>query len=130
MPRARLNAYSRTTLAYLLLIGLPMLLIFAVIGLGRPPVAPTANVLKQLLPAPAAMPNLVLLLAQVAMIITCARLAGQLFRRIGQPQVVGEMAAGIALGPTLLGSLAPGMTTLLFPPQTLGFFCRRSVSSG
>ena len=120
MPTSR-KSTSRTALTYLLLIGMPMLLVLAVIVIGRIQAAPAVTVLQQLVPVPVAMPDLVLLLAQVAMIITCARLAGQLFRRVGQPQVVGEMAAGIALGPTLLGSLAPGMTTLLFPPQTLGF---------
>jgi Kef-type K+ transport system membrane component KefB len=49
-----------------------------------------------------------------------ARLFGALFRRLGQPQVVGEMIAGIALGPSLLGWLVPGLSAALFSPATLG----------
>jgi Kef-type K+ transport system membrane component KefB len=43
------------------------------------------------------------------------------FRRFGQPQVVGEMAAGIALGPTFLGFFFPGAWHALFPSESLGF---------
>lgn len=62
-----------------------------------------------------------LLIAQVATILFVARLAGWLFGRIGQPRVIGEMVAGILLGPSLLGALAPGVSHALFPPQSLGF---------
>jgi Kef-type K+ transport system membrane component KefB len=46
---------------------------------------------------------------------------GVLIRRLGQPQVVGEMLAGIALGPSLLGAYAPSVTATLFPATSLGF---------
>ncbi|HEX6384267.1 MAG TPA: cation:proton antiporter, partial [Anaerolineae bacterium] len=41
--------------------------------------------------------------------------------KIGQPQVIGEMVAGILLGPSLLGWLAPGVSAALFPLESLGF---------
>jgi Kef-type K+ transport system membrane component KefB len=44
---------------------------------------------------------------------------GRLFKRIHQPQVMGEMVAGILLGPSLLGWVAPGVATALFPPSSL-----------
>jgi len=44
---------------------------------------------------------------------------GRLFRRLGQPQVVGEMIAGIVLGPSLLGWLAPSLHQSLFPDASL-----------
>jgi Kef-type K+ transport system membrane component KefB len=66
------------------------------------------------------MPHLPTLLMQIAVIILAARVTGYLFRRIGQPQVVGEMAAGIILGPSLLGWIAPGIESALFPPDSLG----------
>jgi Kef-type K+ transport system membrane component KefB len=51
-------------------------------------------------------PNLTTLVLQIAVIIVVARAVGILFRQIGQPQVMGEMVAGILLGPSLLvGSL-------------------------
>ena len=67
------------------------------------------------------MPNLLLLLVQIAAIVVAARGIGLLFRRIGQPQVVGEMAAGLLLGPSFLGWVAPGVSAALFPPESLGF---------
>lgn len=67
------------------------------------------------------MPNLVLLLAQIVVVLLAARLCGRLLRRLGQPQVVGEMVAGIALGPSLFGALAPETWATLFPPASLGF---------
>jgi Kef-type K+ transport system membrane component KefB len=67
------------------------------------------------------MPNLVTLLLQVAAIVVTARLVGLLFRLIGQPQVVGEMVAGILLGPSFLGWVAPSLSTALFPAASLGY---------
>jgi Kef-type K+ transport system membrane component KefB len=67
------------------------------------------------------MPNLVTLLLQVAAVVVTARLVGILFRRIGQPQVMGEMVAGILLGPSFLGWVAPRISDALFPPASLGY---------
>jgi Kef-type K+ transport system membrane component KefB len=57
--------------------------------------------------------SLALLLADLALILVCARAAGALAGRIGQPPVVGEIISGILLGPTLLG---PHLVGELFPP--------------
>ena len=67
------------------------------------------------------MPNLLLLLVQIGVVLVAARLVGLLFRRIHQPQVVGEMVAGILLGPSLLGWAAPEISARLFPASSLGF---------
>ena len=66
------------------------------------------------------MQQLSTLLIQIVVILITARVVGLLFRRIHQPQVIGEMVAGILLGPSLLGWLAPGVSTWLFPPASLG----------
>ena len=63
--------------------------------------------------------GLPLLLLQIAVVLVAARLLGALCRQIHQPQVVGEMIAGIALGPSLLGWLAPGVSAVLFPAESL-----------
>lgn len=67
------------------------------------------------------MPNVVLLLAQIVAVLLAARVVGWLLRCVGQPQVVGEMVAGIALGPSVFGALAPGTWQALFPANSLGF---------
>ncbi len=54
-------------------------------------------------------------LLAVAVIIVAARLLGTAFRRIGQPRVIGEIVAGILLGPSLVGLLFPNVTGFLFP---------------
>ncbi|GAB1334112.1 cation:proton antiporter [Streptomyces sp. E-15] len=51
----------------------------------------------------------------VAVILTVCRLVSLLLRRLGQPPVVGEMVAGVALGPSVLGLLSPGLEKSLFP---------------
>ena len=61
-----------------------------------------------------------LLLATIV-IIAVARLVGALFSRIGQPQVMGEIVAGILLGPSLFGAVAPGLQHALFSPEVLPF---------
>jgi Kef-type K+ transport system membrane component KefB len=67
------------------------------------------------------MPNLFTLVLQIAVILAVCRLVGTLFQKIHQPRVVGEMFAGIMLGPSLLGWIAPQISAYLFPPSSLGF---------
>ncbi len=61
-----------------------------------------------------------LLLLQVVVIVIAARLMGGLFRRFRQPAVIGEMIAGILLGPSLLGWAWPQAQAFLFPDASLG----------
>jgi Kef-type K+ transport system membrane component KefB len=67
------------------------------------------------------MPNLFTLVLQIAVVLAACRVTGELFRRIHQPRVVGEMFAGIMLGPSLLGWIAPHFSSYLFPASSLGF---------
>jgi Kef-type K+ transport system membrane component KefB/nucleotide-binding universal stress UspA family protein len=55
-------------------------------------------------------------LVELVVILTVARTLGFLLSRLGQPAVVGELLAGIVLGPSILGRLAPGVFDWLFPP--------------
>lgn len=63
---------------------------------------------------------LALLLAQIITIILTARLFGWICMKIGQPSVIGEIIAGIILGPSLLGLYFPDFFTTLFPKESLG----------
>lgn len=56
---------------------------------------------------------------QIAVILLACRIVGMLAKRfLGQPQVVGEMIAGVLLGPSLFGLLAPDLQAALFPKET------------
>jgi len=68
--------------------------------------------------SPAASP-LFLFLLQLLVVIAVARCAGILFSKIGQTPVIGEMAAGILLGPSFLGRWFPSVEAILFPPSSL-----------
>lgn len=59
------------------------------------------------------------LLMQLITIMLACLLCGKLFRKLGQPVVVGQMAAGILLGPSLLGWAWPAAEAFLFPPASL-----------
>jgi Kef-type K+ transport system membrane component KefB len=61
-----------------------------------------------------------ILLLQVIVIVIAARSLGAIFHRIGQPPVIGEMVAGILLGPSLLGWASPSAQAFLFPVDSLG----------
>lgn len=60
----------------------------------------------------------ILLLQIITILLTC-RLFGWLFLKIGQPTVIGEIVAGIVLGPSLLGHWMPEVSHFLFPPESL-----------
>lgn len=60
-------------------------------------------------------------LVDIAVIIVVARLFGRAAQAVGQPAVVGEIVAGIALGPSLLGALPGGLDTSLFPPDVVPY---------
>src|SRR3982750_4348006 len=56
---------------------------------------------------------------QMFVILAACRLCGWGVRRfLHQPQVIGEMIAGVILGPSLFGALAPGLQQFLFPPES------------
>jgi Kef-type K+ transport system membrane component KefB len=61
-----------------------------------------------------------LILAQIVIIIIVSRIFAYIFRKIHQPTVIGEIIAGIALGPSLLGMFFPEFSSALFPANSLG----------
>lgn len=57
------------------------------------------------------------MLVSVALLIGVARLLGELARRFHQPAILGELLAGVLLGPTVLGMIWPDFQTTLFPRE-------------
>ncbi len=62
------------------------------------------------------------LLLQLIVILAATRVVAAAARRLGQTDVSGEILAGLLLGPSLLGALAPGTLAWLFPPLTAPVF--------
>lgn len=62
---------------------------------------------------------LTLLILQMTVVVALSRLLGASLRRIGQPMVIAEITAGIVLGPSLLGWLAPGVMDAVFPKASM-----------
>jgi Kef-type K+ transport system membrane component KefB len=58
-------------------------------------------------------------LIQLIIIIITSRIFGQIFKKMGQPTVMGEILAGIFLGPSFLGTLFPSYLGYVFPPHSL-----------
>jgi Kef-type K+ transport system membrane component KefB len=57
------------------------------------------------------------LFLSLGVLLCVARVLGELAQRLRQPSVLGELIAGVLLGPTVLGSIAPGLSKSLFPLQ-------------
>lgn len=129
-PTAKPNGeWLKHTLAYSLLIGLSVLLIWFLLSLGSgleqghvvgefaqsaSHAAYTAGSLIDNLQHP-----LALFFMQVLVIVTASRIVGILAQKIGQPFVMGEILAGILLGPSLLGIVLPEFSAFLFPAKSL-----------
>lgn len=60
-----------------------------------------------------------ILILQLIIIMLVARIMGYLFQIIGQPLVIGEIVAGLILGPSVLGTLAPQVSGFLFPEKSI-----------
>ncbi|MFE1743882.1 cation:proton antiporter [Coleofasciculus sp. H7-2] len=67
------------------------------------------------------MHTVVLVLVEVLIVIGLSRLMGLGCRFIKQPLVIGEIIAGIMLGPSLFGLIAPDLAANLFPAETIPF---------
>lgn len=71
---------------------------------------------------PAIQPHTLLtFVVQLALLLTATRTLGEIARRLGQPPVIGELTAGVLLGPSVLGLLAPSLPLALFPRDPLQF---------
>jgi len=62
---------------------------------------------------------LALLIIQLIVIVFATQIVGAFATRVGQPAVIGEIAAGLLLGPSLLGQVSPPAMAFLFPDSSL-----------
>ena len=70
-----------------------------------------------------------LLLVQIGLLLLVARLGAEGAKRLGLPAVVGELSAGLLLGPTVLGHYAPSLSAVLFPRETAQFHLLEAVGT-
>src|SRR5215475_14308247 len=62
-------------------------------------------------------PSEALFVAQIVLLLLLGRLLGEAMQRIGQPAVMGQLLAGILLGPSVFGLLWPAAQDAIFPPD-------------
>ncbi len=103
----------------MLLVGVPLLLLIATMRYGAGLPAPTGAGLVRPSGARASSFDLGRLILQLLAIVGAARVCGAALARLGQPRVVGEMLAGVLLGPSVLGQLSPRLSLALFPAESL-----------
>src|SRR5437867_3006670 len=60
-------------------------------------------------------PSEVVFLAEIILLLVCGRVLGEVMQRIGQPAVLGQLIAGIVLGPSVFGAFAPELQHAVFP---------------
>lgn len=108
-------------LLYLGLAGLPMLIALLLAGhAGVELPAPAQQAARAAASALQPHSALGLFLLQLLVLLLVAKGMGRLLRWFGQPAVIGEMAAGLMMGPLLFGALLPQAQAALFPPSSLG----------
>jgi Kef-type K+ transport system membrane component KefB len=117
---------TRRLLVYITVVAASVLAVLGLIQAGSTLLTPDAvtrstaavvSPLAQMLAnAEAPLPRLIL---QLIVIVLAARALGAVAARLKQPPVIGEIAAGVLLGPSLLGWLAPDASAFLFPAPSL-----------
>jgi Kef-type K+ transport system membrane component KefB len=126
----------RTLLIYIVILGLFGLAIYLTLTWGQRSLHPSPPSGVLLGPVASAAPvnassflsavranletSLSRFLLQFVVIVAATRAVGGILRRLGQPRVIGEMAAGILLGPSLFGWIWPAGFSFIFPTSSLG----------
>jgi Kef-type K+ transport system membrane component KefB len=110
-------AAAPVVLAYLVMLVAAAALLFLIRSIGEAQVAPEApaGAVPITLPRPASVNVIAHVLATLAAVVGLGYLLGRVFRSVGQPPVIGEIVAGIALGPSLLGAISPEAMHWLIP---------------
>jgi len=124
-PESALNRVAREALIYALFLGAAVLIYMLIRAYGeRMPMPTRAAARLGVVAGPAGGHDadvMVHILVALALVIAFARAGGMLFRFLQQPPVVGEIIAGIMLGPSLLGTVWPRAFAYLLPPMVAPF---------
>lgn len=72
--------------------------------------------------------NIAVLLLSLATLLGAAKVLGELAHRLRQPAVLGELLAGILLGPTVFGTIAPKANAFLFPQEGPSAFALTTIT--
>ena len=117
-----LSLSSAAAYGFLLALAVGGFLVIRMLGLSLKAPAPgPAAELFGVVGGPHNVDTLVHVLLALAVVIVTARAVGALFAFVNQPAVVGEVLAGILLGPSLLGRVAPAASAYLLPPAVAPF---------
>jgi Kef-type K+ transport system membrane component KefB len=124
MAAAEKVSRSGTIAAYAAMLGIAGLAFWLLESRGEllvaPPPAPGAPVFEG--GSEKANPHVLMhVLLALAVVIIAARAVGALFKKLQQPAVIGEVIAGIMLGPSVLGAIWPQATAYLVPPNVAPF---------
>lgn len=110
------HGMSSVVYVLLLVVSLGLFLVIRSIGESLVPDVALSAPPKMSATASHILPQVLLTLVTV---IVTARILGTAFQWLGQPRVIGEVVAGIVLGPSLLGRLSPEATSFLFPSSIM-----------
>jgi Kef-type K+ transport system membrane component KefB len=113
-------AYARRPILYLVATGAAVVSFMAIRACGEELHAPMQHATEISRTSTSSSPSsLFHVLLALAVVIVVARAAAMLLGRLGQAPVIGEIVAGVMLGPSLLGHVAPELSKFLFPPGVI-----------
>lgn len=119
---------NRRFLVYVLVLACAVLAVAGLIQLGGAWLSPQdVQTIAAIGPTPSPLAQMIgnaqgplaRLILQLFVIIVAARVLGTIAGRLGQPPVIGEIAAGVLLGPSLFGWLVPGTSAFVFPDASM-----------
>jgi Kef-type K+ transport system membrane component KefB len=108
-------------LKYVLMIGGAIGLFQLIVVAGARLIAPPARVVPAMSSAVSRTDVLLDVLVALVVVIIAARICGALCKRLNQPPVIGEVIAGLLLGPSLLGRISPAAMHYVLPPAVAPF---------
>ena len=119
MVRWLLRGRPTLFVTYLALVGVPLAVLLWVISL-RPAGVSSGVQIAANGGAGFGLSELAMLAAEISVVLIVSRLVGSLPEKIRQPRVIGELLAGILLGPSVLGWAFPTAWAVLFPTASFG----------